>query len=102
MRKYLNRKLLTNFLIILAVIGVSYSLQSSTRKTSITPIVMCYSDTGLTTLVGVDDNGEEYEEWGFDENVYWKRGYIDGDKILDTSKTEIPATNVVWYYKEIK
>lgn len=96
------KQLLTDILIGLLSISIACSLLGGSKKKSITPIIMSYSDTALTTLVGVDDNGEEYEELGFDENVYWKRGYIDGDKILDTSKAEIPSSNVVWYYKEIK
>lgn len=39
-------------------------------------VMMTYSDTTLTELVGVDDEGEEYSVIGYDEYVYWRRGYV--------------------------
>ncbi len=84
-------------------------------------VVMLYSDTALTDLYGVDDEGNEYTEIGFDENSYWRFGYVvrqfikdgwDGDRqifahwadmyLLDADKVRIPKTNVVWFYKTVK
>lgn len=76
------------------------SLQSHSQDT--TKVMMMYSDTSLTDLVGIDENGEEYEELGFDTYCYWRRGYMVGDLFLDENKKRIPESNVVWIYKKIK
>lgn len=82
-------------------------------------VMMTYSDTTLTELVGVDDEGEEYSVIGYDEYVYWRRGYVvreyqykdfrtdDGPPgavwkdvyFLDERKERISITNIVWNYK---
>ncbi len=65
-------------------------------------VVMLYSDTALTDLVGVDEEGEEYTEIGLDEYCYWRKGFKVGDYYLDADKKRIPDTNVVWFYKTTK
>jgi len=66
------------------------------------PVIMLYSDTVLTDLYGVDDEGMEYSELGFDEYAYWMRGFKVGDNYLDADKKRLPISCVVWIYKTIK
>lgn len=63
-------------------------------------VVMLYSDTALTEMVGTDEEGEEYEFLGIDEQCYWRHGYKVGDYYLDADKKRIPDSNVVWMYKK--
>ena len=65
-------------------------------------VVIQYSDTALTELVGIDDNGNEYIEIGYDEYCYWRKGFLVGDIFLDETKKQIPKTNIVWQYKIVK
>lgn len=84
---------------ILGLLGASYN----NPKPMIIPVIMCYSDTALTELVGTDDNGDEYEEMGLDQYCYWRKGYVVGEnEFLDSNKDKIPATNVVWIYKKLR
>lgn len=81
---------------IIIIFFSSYCYSQDTVK-----VVMLYSDTALTDLIGVDDNGEEYEELGFDEYCYWRRGFKVGEYFLDADKKRIPKTNIVWFYKKV-
>jgi hypothetical protein len=70
-------------------------------------VVMLFSDTALTDLVGTDENGEDYTELGFDEYCYWRRGYAiinPGKEIiyLDADKKRIPTTNIIWFHKIVR
>lgn len=71
-------------------------------------VVMLYSDTSLTELAGIDEDGNEYTELGYDYNTYWKVGFIvlgwyySDDYFLDADKKPIPKTNVIWNYKTTK
>lgn len=80
-------------------------------------VIMLYSDTAITELVGVDEFGEEYTVNGLDEYTYWRKGFIVTKQtyssplgmyvesnvyFLDADKKPIPKTNVVWQYKEIR
>ena len=88
-------------LFILAIIFTINTYSQNPKQDTIR-VVMLYSDTALTDLYGVDEDGNDFTEIGFDEYCYWRHGYKVGDFYLDADKKRIPKTNVVWFYKPIK
>ncbi len=84
-------------ILVLLLFVSSFAYSQDTVK-----VIMLYSDTALTDLYGVDDEGMEYIEIGFDEACYWRRGYLVGELFLDEDKQRIPSSNIVWTYKKIK
>lgn len=84
-------------LLALSIFFNSYCYSQDTIK-----VIMLYSDTALTDLYGVDEDGMEYSELGFDEYSYWRRGYMVGELFLDEKKNRIAKTNIVWFYKKLK
>jgi len=66
------------------------------------PVIILYSDTALTDLYGVDEDGMEYYELGFDFNTYWMRGFKVCNNYLDADKKKLPNSYVIWIYKPVK
>lgn len=84
-------------IILLFILFSKFSYSQDTIK-----VVMLYSDSAITTLYGIGENGEEYEEFGLDVFCYWKKGYKVGNEYLDIDKKRVPSSNIIWFHKKLK